>query len=152
MHIGDPKNSEGVTLLELTLAMAIFAVVIGVTAQSLVTFYARMDLQEQRTTAINVCRSVLNDMRSLRDSSSEEFHDALLEAFPEGMEISAESGWVPPGAEEPITWNLKNSMIFITYEDPPDDTNLLVPTVSIVWEDLTGRVVRDTLTTALTDR
>ena len=40
------QDERGVTLIEITLAVAIFAGVIGVTAQALMSFYVSIDVQE----------------------------------------------------------------------------------------------------------
>ena len=49
------KRNEGVTLMELTMAVALFSVVLGATAQSLISYYVALDTQNQRHTAIRNC-------------------------------------------------------------------------------------------------
>ena len=140
-----PSSQEGVTLLELTIAMAIFAVTIGVTAQSLISFYATMDLQHQRNVAVQHCRALLSDMRSVRDAhpnTNDEptaFQTNMLEQFPDGMEMTGPS-------------ELSDSIAIIAYENSDTAANPLIPTVTVQWQDLSGREVSASISTAVTDR
>ena len=73
-HGGGPMTGKisrngGVSLLEVTMAVAIFAVAVGVAAQGLISFYASMDVQNQRVMAANQCRALLSDMRNIRDAN-----------------------------------------------------------------------------------
>jgi prepilin-type N-terminal cleavage/methylation domain-containing protein len=139
------RASQGVTLLELMFAVAIFAAAIGATAQCLVSFYANMDVQRQRVIATNMCRATLSDMRGLRDTYPNtttlptNFQTHVLAQFPDNTEITGSS--LLPG-----------SRIKVTYEDPNATANPLVPTVRVQWTDLRGHDVSATVTSALTDR
>lgn len=57
------SNKSGVTLIEVTLAVAIFAVVIAVSAQSIISNFVAVQVQKDRITAANSCRVVLNAIR-----------------------------------------------------------------------------------------
>ena len=72
------QDERGVTLIEITLAVAIFAGVIGVTAQALMSFYVSIDVQEQRMEGVAACRSVMDSLREKRVEFSEEFPEGLL--------------------------------------------------------------------------
>lgn len=77
-------QNAGMSLLEVTIALAIFAVVMGVTATSLASFYTTMDIQEQKVEAMQVCRGVLDALREKRG----EFVDvglAQTNNFPVGL-------------------------------------------------------------------
>jgi prepilin-type N-terminal cleavage/methylation domain-containing protein len=77
-------QNAGMSLLEITIAMAIFAVVMGVTATSLASFYTTMDIQEQRIEAMQASRGVLDALREKRG----EFVDvglAQTSDFPVGL-------------------------------------------------------------------
>jgi len=145
MRLTRTTRNEGFTLLELTLAVAVFAVAIGVAAQSLISFYATMDMQHQRTVALQHCRAVLSDMRSVRDAhpNTEElptnFQTAVLAQFPEATIMTG-----PP--------ELANAEVEITYEDPNATANPLAPTVTVRWQDLRGRQLSAAASTALTDQ
>ena len=71
-------DDKGVTLLELTFAMAVFAVALGATAQVLISYYVALDVQQRRATALEHCRSVLGALREIRDAATDDFvEDAL---------------------------------------------------------------------------
>lgn len=65
------RRKEGVTLLELTLAMAVFAIALGATAQTLISYYVAMDVQQKRAVAAQNCRSVIGAMREIRDTNGD---------------------------------------------------------------------------------
>lgn len=139
------SSEAGVTLLEVTLAVAIFAVTFGVAAQSLVSFYVNMDMQNQRIVAVNHCQSVFSAMRSVRDASPNSAkvpnncQTAVLAAFP--------SGTVKNG---PVA--LKDAKVTVTYEDAKTTANPLIPTVTLRWQDLRGHTCTIALSSAITDR
>lgn len=138
-------DAEGFTLLELTIAVAIFAVAIGVAAQTLISFYAAMDVQNQRVIAVNHCRGILSDMRILRDrnpNSADDptnFQDSILSAYPEGVEMT--------GPEQ-----LPMSRVVVNYENAAAASNPLVPTVQVRWNDMRGHPVSVSMSSAITDR
>ncbi len=59
-------GTSGVTLIEVTLAVAIFSVVIAASAQSIMSLYVAMDVQQDRVAATHSCRTVLNVIREKR--------------------------------------------------------------------------------------
>jgi len=138
-------SNEGVTLLELTLAVAIFVIAVGAAAQTLISFYVTMDMQNQRVVAINLCKSVFSDMRNLRDASPNSqtnpanFQNALLTAYPPGTEKNGPAG-------------LSNSKVIVNYESTNASSNPLVPTVTVQWRDLRNRTCAVSLSSAMTDR
>lgn len=139
------KSTSGVTLLELTMAIAIFAITMGVAAQGLVSFYVTLDMQNQRVVAVNQCLSTISDMRNLRDANPStpddpnNFQTSILDRY--------EDGWEQPGPVQ-----LRDSKVSVTYEDADPGANPLVPTVHLEWKDLRGRVMTQRLTSAITDR
>ena len=58
-------DHRGFTLLEIVMAMTIFIVVLGTTAQSLVYSYTALAVHQQRTSAASDCLAVLSAMRRL---------------------------------------------------------------------------------------
>ncbi|MBI2435621.1 MAG: type II secretion system protein [Candidatus Hydrogenedentes bacterium] len=72
------EATAGMTLLEVVLAVAIFAAVIGVTAQALMSFYLSMDMQEQRIEGLQSCRAVISALRDRRDDFKDNFPADLL--------------------------------------------------------------------------
>ena len=59
------RTLSGFTLLEIVVAMSIFAVTMGATAQGLAYAYGLVNLQNQRVTANNDCRAVLAALRQV---------------------------------------------------------------------------------------
>lgn len=57
---------RGMALMEVMMAVGIFAVVVGVTATSLSSFYTAIDAQQQRMEAVQSCRAVLGVIREKR--------------------------------------------------------------------------------------
>ncbi len=138
-------DSQGFTLLELTLAVAIFAVTIGVAARSLVGFYATMDMQRQRLIAVNHCRAVFSDMRSVgaanpnTSSAPTAFQSAILGMYPHETELSG-------------PYELGTSTVMVEYASPQPTANPLEPTLTVSWNDIRGRALSVRLSTMLTDR
>lgn len=93
MEVADcsARAQTGFTLVELVLAMGIFTVVLGIVAQILVSYYAALDLTQQRAVATQNAIGVLNEMRAVRNLNPEDFPGALLARFPEGTVLSAQS-------------------------------------------------------------
>jgi prepilin-type N-terminal cleavage/methylation domain-containing protein len=130
-------HEQGFTLLELTLAVAVFAVVLGATAQVLVSHYATLDLQQQRSTAVQLCRGVLSDMRAARDANPDDFPGAITEMWPNDVQVDG-------------TGLLRNEQVTVNYAD--STANPLNVRVTVSWSDLRGRPVRSSLATMLTDQ
>jgi len=128
-------HTVGFTLLEMTLAMAVFAVVLGATAQTLISYHANIQMQNMRAAAAQNARSVLAQMRAVRDDPMQPFPAAILERWPDGQAIGGEG--TLPGEE-----------IIVSYEDVA--ANPLEITVVSVFQDMSGRPVRVQLGTALT--
>ncbi len=131
------QAAAGFTLLELTLAMAIFAVVLGVTAQSLVTYYTSIQTQNQRTLAAQNLKAVFAEMRALRDQEPEDFPANIVDEWPDGSDIERGSG-------------LMNENIRVTYTDP--NANPLEVMLVHTWDDNAGRTVRLQMSTMLTNQ
>ncbi|HPO15672.1 MAG TPA: hypothetical protein PLI09_19680 [Candidatus Hydrogenedentes bacterium] len=66
MHWKKILHNQGMALMEMMLAVGIFAVVVGVTATALSSFYVNMDSQQQRMIAVQSCQSVLGAIREKR--------------------------------------------------------------------------------------
>lgn len=130
-------RQRGFSLLEITMAMAIFMIVLGATAQSLITFYESMDLQRQRITAIRNCDSVLADMRALRNANPGNFPNALVAQWPNQTVV-------------PNAGTLPNETITITYASV--NANPLEVTATSRWFDMRRRPATARVSTLLTDR
>ena len=129
------SKNEGFTLVELVVAMTIFSVVLGATAQALVSYYAALDFQNQRNTAIRNCTAVISQMRQVRDDNPGDFPDAITDAWPNNAAIDG-AGTLP------------QETIDITYVDP--NVNPVEVTVRSQWRDMRGRPMTIGITTMLT--
>lgn len=130
------SHCEGLTLLELTIAIALFAIVMGATAQALVTYYVHLHTQQQRSAAMAQCTSIISRMREFRDNSPGQFPASVVQEWPDGTEIAADE-------------ILPSGVIEIDYRDTT--ANPLEVVVTCRWQDLRNRPVRVTMATVLTD-
>jgi len=129
------NKNEGFTLVELVVSMAIFTAVLGATAQALVSYYAALDFQNQRNTAIRNCTAVVSQMRQVRDDNPGDFPDAITDAWANNAVIDG-AGTLP------------QETIDVTYVDA--NVNPIQVTVRSQWRDLRGRPMTVSITTMLT--
>ncbi len=131
------RDEEGVTLLELTIAMALFVIVMGATAQSLISYYVALDMQNQRHTAVRDCASILSNMRDVRTANPTNFPDAITTLWPDGVQV-------------PNAGTLTQEVVTVDYVDP--NTNPLEVTVTSTWVDMRGRPMTVSVSSILADR
>lgn len=151
---GRLKSEQGMTLVEVTLAVAIFATVIALTAQSLVNSYVGVDLQKQRIEAANSCRAVLSYLRERRTDMGADFPKSFLAHIREKQE----AGWAEFLKDEATHGvDLDGHTITVltsslTGEEATDADNPLRVLVRSTWFDRRGRLMRAEVVTCLTDR
>lgn len=63
--------TSGISLVEVTFAVAIFAIAIAMSAQAMMSFYAATDVQEQRISAMQANRAVISAIRQKRTDFQE---------------------------------------------------------------------------------
>ena len=131
------KEDQGFTLMEITIAIAIFAIVMGSAAQVLISFHVSMDIQRQRYEAIQNCQTVLNAMRDARDADPDNFPSTILEQWPDGITVE-DAGTLP------------NEIVRVIYTNPAT-TPLEISAISS-WSDMRGRTAQTSIATVLTDR
>ncbi len=131
------RESAGFTLLEVTIAMGVFALVMASAAQVLLSFSSSMNIQEQRQQAVQHCRAVLTQMRQDRDTSVLPFPNQIVGTWPNGRQIN-----------DPNLVSLSNEIITVTYANAAADP--LQVTVTSRWNDMQGRAVSATVSTLLT--
>lgn len=131
------KNNEGFSLLELTIAVFILALVMGATAQALISYFAALDLQEQRNQATLTCKSVLSIARQVRDANPDDFPGAVTARFPHNEEVDGMG-------------SLPGEVVTVTYLDP--EANPLEIVVTSTWRDRMGRQISSRMGTVLADR
>ncbi len=128
------RNKDGFTLVELMVAMAIFSMVLGATAQALVSYYAALDTQDQRNTATRHCTTVLSQMREAR---------AAAATFPGGITTL----WPNTGVVAGVS-SLPGEVVQVTYKSATADP--LEVTVTSQFRDLRGRTLTVRVSTILT--
>lgn len=126
------------TLVEITLAIAIFAILMGVAAQALISWYAALELQSQRTVAVQALSGVLSDIRQLRDNDPDGFPENITEAYPDVSTV------------ELPTQVLSQQNVQIRYVDTT--ANPLEIVLTMTWNDPRGRQATLRMGTLLTDR
>ena len=146
-------DQRGVTLMEITLAIAIFAGVIGVTAHSLMSFYVSIDMQEQRMEAVATCRSVMDSLREKRHEFKATFPDGFLG----WVDQNNESHWEAFLADNTEHIELAEQSIVVTCVDMEGnaagaDDNPIMVQVTTEWIDRKGRPMSASVISALTDQ
>ena len=63
------RQNAGMTLLEVMIGVIIFMVVLGATAQALISFYVAQHAQHQRLAVAENAKSILSEMRHVRDTN-----------------------------------------------------------------------------------
>ncbi len=162
------RSRGGFTLLEIVVALAIFAVTLGATAQGLAYAYGLVNLQNQRVTANNDCRAVISGLRqavaaSIVTSSNEPpltpFPLVLfnwVNTFPENAtDVAA----LPTAAQVPFAgmYSLQNETIAITLTNAAGNaaentTNPVHVAVTVQWTGPRGITYTESVHTAITDR
>ena len=131
------RDNAGLTLLELTIAVAIFVIILGTAAQALISFHFAQDMQQQRGAAAHNMRSVLSSMRNARDANPDSFPEAITTQWPDGVTLANE------GTE-------LGEAIMVAYTDAT--ANPLEVTITSSWSDMRGRAMSLSLSTVLTNR
>lgn len=135
-------DNEGLTLLELTLALSIFAIMLGVAAQGLMSSYSSLKVQEQRSEAAHLCRSVLDTMREYRDENPDTFPVSVVERWPSGTPI----GDIAAASHS----SLNEYEVTASYGDP--NAAPFPVTVQVTWKDHQGRPVAFAVSTLMSER
>ncbi len=156
MHWKRVLRNRGMALLEMMLAVGIFAVAVGVTATALSSFYVNMDSQQQRMIAVQSCQSVLGAIREKRT----EFVDQN-----DLMDRAGFLGWIAEKGQEhwseyltsPANGGLTNHQIAVdcrnTAGSPAASADTPIEVyATATWTDRAGRPMHIQLATILSDR
>lgn len=157
MRKGKLTSQSGVTLMEVTIAIAIFAVVIAVSAQSLASFYATMDMQEERIEAVQRARGVLNAIREkraqyqLRDNTFD--WDGMMAWY----NAQASDGWSDYLSNPEDGGSLQNHAINVTLLNLDGSAPAIGDTplelhVTSTWTGHSGREMRVSVVGILAER
>ena len=145
------KGNQGTSLVEVTLAIAIFAGVIAVTAQSLASFYVTVDVQEQRMEAVLASHSVMDALREKRIEYQENFPEDFLSWVDEKNETE----WVSFLAENEGHVELSEQTIQVACYNATGDAagpndNPVEVHVTTTWRDRKGRELSASVVSMLT--
>lgn len=148
---------SGVTLMEIMVAMAIFSVVIGVTATALTSFYVTMDLQEQRIEAVQSCRAVLGAIREKRHQYKQPEDLFDWTAFLGWINQQNTAGWPEFLKQGGSHEELRDHSLAVTplnLEGNPANPNdaPIEFHVTASWKDRKGRAMQAQVVSVLTDR
>ena len=141
------RANQGFTLLELTLALAIFVVILGATAQVLVSYYVALDAQRQRTANTQNMEAIISSMRQVRDANPDNFPQALYTQWPNGTVIAGSAN--ARVMRESITVNYFDAN---TNAVAGATTNPLLVVLRSTFIDKRNRPINNVLSTALTNR
>lgn len=134
---------RGQSLLELIIAVGIFAIVVSVLAFLTIGSYAPGRLAQEITEAVFMTEEGIEAVRSIRDSS----WDALTEG-PHGLAISG-NNWIFQGIQEDVSWQLNDGQRIIYVESLGPDRKKI--TSQVIWKFTETRPQKVELTTYLTN-
>lgn len=143
MWKGSRQADEGLTLVEVTLAVAIFAIVIALASQALMSFYVGLDIQEQRVEAMRVCKDLMGAVRTARRDHAAGDFDALTA----WVEAKNEEMWAEFYRYSQDHEELKDQAISV--ECALTGGGLLEVRAACGWTDRAGRRQELQLTTLL---
>lgn len=150
-------ETSGVTLMEIMIAMAIFSIVIGVTATALTSFYVTLDLQEQRIEAVQSCRAVLGALREKRHQYQLPEDQFDWPAYLGWIDQQNTAGWPEflkqgAGHEELRDHSIEVLPFNLSGEPATANDDPIVFHVNASWIDRKGRSMQAQVVSALTDR
>jgi type II secretory pathway pseudopilin PulG len=134
-RMGGSVGESGLTLLEVTIATALAAVVLAVAAQVMGSFSMAMNVQEERYEANQNCLSIVSHMCQLRNASPDDFPDCIVDEYPNESTVTGRG-------------TLPNETFFILYTDPT--ANPLEVTITSRWDSMRGHEGTATIVTLLT--
>ncbi len=138
------KRTSGVTLMEVTLAVAIFAVAIAMSAQALISFYAAIDVQKQRVEAVQSARSILATVRQKRQDFQLDNDVYNWNGFLNWFSTKEQEGWLEYLRNDPGNNYLPNHEITVTVLNTDGEAaeagdDPIEVHVRSEWTDLRGR-------------
>lgn len=146
------QDERGVTLIEVIIAVAILAGVVGATAQSLISFYVSIDVQEQRMEAIRSCQGLMDGLREKRIEFKDDFPDGLLA----WIEENNDGGWDDFLADNSEHVQLANQTLSVACfnedgENAGSGDNPIFVHVTTTWDDRKGREIEATVVSVMTN-
>lgn len=134
IRLKNRSSEAGFTILELTIAMGVLALVMVGLMAAVTNSFSIVQLSSDRTPAIKEAQIALNNLK-LSASQAAVFPGDVVAAFPVGVVF-------PPRT------TLPGQIVTVSYVDPLADP--LFVTVTVQWTNVQGRPLRESLSTVLT--
>ncbi|MGC8739024.1 MAG: type IV pilus modification PilV family protein [Candidatus Hydrogenedens sp.] len=149
------KGNEGLTLIEIMIAVAIFAFVVGVTSVILVSSHNNLQIQRERIQALHACRAVIEAIREKRKDFSVSNENFNWEGFYAWINGKTSNDWLTMVSVEGHPIPIPDLQINVVCRnmngEPAGGTNNPVQVyVTATWTSLSGHPIRDTVATILT--
>ncbi len=151
------KRYNGFTLLEIMVAVAIFAFVIGVTAVSLIAFHPNLQVQRERVQTLHTCRAVLEAIREKRKDFYVGSDGFNWEGFHTWINGRTSDDWLSMVTTDEHPIAIPDLEITVECRDMQGEEaggtdNPIQVFVTATWTSSRGYELRDTVATILTSR
>jgi len=133
LTVSTPRIRSGFTLIEMMLAMAIFAFVLVGWMSVMLHSFRLVQHSDMRIEAVNEAQTVMNLIRSA-NTDPDNFPEIVTNAFPAGV-------------LSPARDTLPGQVVTISYQN----TNPLTVTVAVQYTENNGRTQTETLSTLLSN-
>lgn len=154
------KSTSGLTLIEITIAVAIFFVAVAMSAQAIMGMFVSAAVQKDRVAAVQSCRVVLNAVREKKD-----FYRGANAAdlvnwanFFTWINNQNTAKWATYLTETDGTAALKNHQVTVEFRNVTTgavavaNDNPLDVHVICTWTDTKNRTMSTRLVSRITDR
>lgn len=157
MKKSDGLFNRGLTLIEIMIAVAIFAFVIGITAVTVVSVHSNLQIQRERIQAYHICRSIIEVIREKRADFRVGEESFNWSDFYTWLNSQSNSDWLSLVTTEEHPINLQNLQINIDcrnmHNEPAGGTdNPIQVFVTVTWLTPRGYQLQATLGSILTTR
>ncbi len=151
------KNNIGLTLIEIMIAVAIFAFVVGVSAVILVSSHNNLQVQRERIQALHACRAVIEAIREKRKDFTVGNDGFNWEGFYAWANARTSNDWLSMVSIEEHPIAIPGLQINVALRNmngnPAGGTDNPVQVyVTATWTSAGGHVIRDTMATIITSR